>query len=315
MLILFLAPPSISGTAGSHVEDMFRGKKVKEQKAPSPEINMKRGEMAEESKGNVQSILLSSPDKPIRQSKLPGTPDLENMEPMLFHRDMDDEDDEEAQEDAKILNMSLIRGILGQSSNRLEDSPLTSPDRDDPYSPSKKVSFQQDVGSVASSQADEEKTHDELVNKIGKLQAKLTHAGIDNSAEKAMRRKKEKSLVKLAKELNKRSTDQQGKEVIINEVSLLTVFCQCFFSRRRPELTNNNLHSSRESLPTWKPSLPPLGPKWTNALPRTRRRPRITTINSTTPIESTELSLRKTTSMSRSWPRRKLPKPKVFVVV
>ena len=138
--------------------------------------------------------------------------DMELSDTFIFEG-KEDENDDDDEEDAKILDMTLIKSILGNSTHgNIQDC-----DALDKVQESKKVSFR-DVGSVASSHDDEEKTHEELVNKIGNLQAQLTNISIDMSAEKAMRRKKDKSLVKLAKELNKRAADQTAKEKQINLV-------------------------------------------------------------------------------------------------
>jgi hypothetical protein len=162
-----------------------------------------------------------------------GTDDQENSMPNIFRGD-DDEDDDDAEEDAKILNMSLIKSILGNSSygspldlGNSNQANISDGERAEKPHESRKVSFR-DVGSVASSHEDEEKSHDELVKKIGELQAKLTQAEIDKSAEKAMRRKKDKSLVKLAKELNKRAADQQAKEKQVNLVGGSSMLELCF---------------------------------------------------------------------------------------
>lgn len=142
------------------------------------------------------------------------TDEMENSDAFVFEeKDEENDNDEDDEEDAKILDMTLIKSILGNSSRG------SSPDSNgvEKVQESRKVSFR-DVGSLGSSHDDEEKTHEELVNKIGGLQAKLTQASIDISAERAMRRKKDKSLVKLAKELNKRAADQTAKESKINLV-------------------------------------------------------------------------------------------------
>jgi len=157
----------------------------------------------------------------------------------------DDEDDDgggDDEEDAKILNMSLIRNVLNHSSSDLRparqqstsdsppDTPVASPPGKEELmaferniEASKTVSFS-GIESIESKD-DDEKDHEELVGKIGKIQAKLTQAEIDKSAEKAMRKKKDKSLVKLAKELNKRAADQLEKEKTINMVSFTTSYC------------------------------------------------------------------------------------------
>eukprot|EP00543_Licmophora_paradoxa_P017178 CAMPEP_0202460236 /NCGR_PEP_ID=MMETSP1360-20130828/42594_1 /ASSEMBLY_ACC=CAM_ASM_000848 /TAXON_ID=515479 /ORGANISM="Licmophora paradoxa, Strain CCMP2313" /LENGTH=63 /DNA_ID=CAMNT_0049081797 /DNA_START=1 /DNA_END=189 /DNA_ORIENTATION=- len=60
------------------------------------------------------------------------------------------------------------------------------------------------IGSTGSS-IDDMKDQQELLEKVGKLKGKLKQAEIDLSAQKTLRKKKEKSMVKLAKELTKRS--------------------------------------------------------------------------------------------------------------
>ena len=142
----------------------------------------------------------------------------ENFNAFVFE-EKEDENCGDDEEDAKILDMTLIKSILGNAGG------------DDPekVQESRKVSFR-DVGSLGSSLDEEEMTHEQLVNKLGGLQAKLTQLSIDISAEKAMRHKKDKSLVKLAKELNKRAADQTAKEKKINLVRCDVFESQLFHS-------------------------------------------------------------------------------------
>jgi hypothetical protein len=145
---------------------------------------------------------------------LPASP--ADNEAMVFEKD---EAEGEEEEDTTILNMSLIRNLLGAStSNIIEDANKMEGVPALRSSMVKNVSFS-GVESVGSAKEDEDKSHDELVHKIGKVQAKLTQLEIDKSAERAMRKKKDKSLVKLAKELNKRAADQQKKDKAIIAVS------------------------------------------------------------------------------------------------
>ena len=58
----------------------------------------------------------------------------------------------------------------------------------------------------------------EMVARIETLNLRLAGAKLDLSGEKALRSKKEKNLVKLAKELNKRSTEAKSKNEEINNV-------------------------------------------------------------------------------------------------
>jgi hypothetical protein len=143
-------------------------------------------------------------------------------DPFDVSLNLHDPDEEESEDLANILSMSVVKELLDQpdgADDDDKDTPLASPIESlDGVSSKKQVTF---TDLETSSHPDEEKTHDELIDKVGKLQARLNQAEIDKSAEKAMRRKKEKSLVKLAKELNKRATDQKEKENTINTVSFM----------------------------------------------------------------------------------------------
>jgi len=117
-----------------------------------------------------------------------------------------DDDDDEA-----IMNMSLIKKVIGQSSTNLsvnedEEAPFSTPS----YNKSnRKVSFT-GVESLGSGDSGE-KTYDQLLDRVGKMKAKVEQYRIDLSAEKAIRKKKEKSLIKLAKELTKRAKHEKEK--------------------------------------------------------------------------------------------------------
>jgi hypothetical protein len=81
------------------------------------------------------------------------------------------------------------------------------------------------IDSPASSRADSTKTRDELIAKIEKLKSKLRQAQIDHSAEKTIRRKKERNLVKLAKELNKRANNDDDRDKEVKKVRRLDHCC------------------------------------------------------------------------------------------
>lgn len=118
--------------------------------------------------------------------------------------------------DAAILNMALIKSILDSSTTNLskDDGSLS-------RSMGKKgVSFS-GIDSLTSSVPDDDKEHSQLVEKCAKLEDSLRQAKLDLSAEKVVRKKKEKNVVKLAKELNKRASDQTDKEKEISRVSRL----------------------------------------------------------------------------------------------
>jgi hypothetical protein len=70
---------------------------------------------------------------------------------------------------------------------------------------------------------DSGKTHTELLNKIQRLTKELKQAEIDVSGEKAIRKKKEKTLMKLAKELKKRNEQRDEDVERLGEVSGMSV--------------------------------------------------------------------------------------------
>lgn len=107
------------------------------------------------------------------------------------------------------ISMSFIRQILSK-----DDSVKAVDD-----SAKRGVSFTGiDTGSVASSTADDDKDHEELLTKIQTLKLDLKQAKLDLSAEKTMNRKKDRNLVKLAKELNRRGEEIVEKNKAITEV-------------------------------------------------------------------------------------------------
>lgn len=68
-----------------------------------------------------------------------------------------------------------------------------------------------------------EASRSELVERLGGLQERLTQAQLDLKAEKSTRRKKEKNLVKLAKELSKRQLETSKREEDVANVSTICV--------------------------------------------------------------------------------------------
>ena len=77
-------------------------------------------------------------------------------------------------------------------------------------------------GSPASSKSSldigEATVHD-MMARIETLSSRLSEAEVNLSGEKALRKKKEKSLIKLAKELNKRKLETEAKAAEIEKVS------------------------------------------------------------------------------------------------
>ena len=128
-------------------------------------------------------------------------------------------------DDDHILDTSLVKGILGASMS-MDGSKIALNDVDGvgttrggtrKQTISTQSSFSDSVTSSIGSM-DDMKERNELLEKVGRLKEKLKKAEIDMSAEKTMRRKKERNVVKLAKELNKRAKDQTQKEKQLNEV-------------------------------------------------------------------------------------------------
>ena len=64
-----------------------------------------------------------------------------------------------------------------------------------------------------------EATVHDMMARIEKLNSQLSEAKVNLSGEKALRKKKEKNLVKLAKELKKRASDTEAKSEEVAKVS------------------------------------------------------------------------------------------------
>lgn len=133
-------------------------------------------------------------------------------------REIDIYTDDTTEDDVNPLERSLIKSILGRSDRSLNgyeivgESPFKSTEK-------KGVSFNIAPGSADSSVADIDKSRDELYTKLDKTEMKLKQAEIDLSAEKTTRKKKERNLIKLAKELNKRASEQESREAEISKVN------------------------------------------------------------------------------------------------
>lgn len=89
-------------------------------------------------------------------------------------------------------------------------------------SPGRSVSFHGvvEASDLLDDAQDSGKTHAELLKKTQRLVEALKQAEIDVSGEKAIRKKKEKSLMKLAKELKKRNEQRVQDVVRLGEVSV-----------------------------------------------------------------------------------------------
>lgn len=128
---------------------------------------------------------------------------------------------------------SLIKSILGGSDRSINGFGGEGVARS---FEKKEVSFSISPGSADSSVADIDKTRDELYTKLDKVEMKLKQAEIDLTAEKTMRKKKERNLIKLAKELNKRTTEQEKREEEISQLKAEVATYEAKLSATRKEL-------------------------------------------------------------------------------
>jgi len=160
----------------------------------------------------------------------------------------------ESKDDAAIMNMSLIQKILGHSSSSLmggsRDEGGSFSSRSPPFTnKNRKVSWTgiESVGSRDSNDSFGEKTYDQLAEKVGKMKAMLDEAKIDLSAEKAIRRKKEKSLIKLAKELTKRAKNDKEKDENIEMLTSAMATIQGKLNAFRSEMDDRIAASEKKT--------------------------------------------------------------------
>lgn len=113
---------------------------------------------------------------------------------------------------------SLVNRILNEDESQSESMSITGESPGTPSRRVRSVQFALDAPSVASNLDDA--TEEQLLKRIAKMQDIITQTQIDWSGEKALRKRKDKNLVKLAKELQKRATDLEVKDKQIAKVSL-----------------------------------------------------------------------------------------------
>jgi NADH dehydrogenase/NADH:ubiquinone oxidoreductase subunit G len=87
---------------------------------------------------------------------------------------------------------------------------------------SKVVKFADDEEELEDAARDPDRTRQELLHKIARLTIMLKEAEELNMTEKDKRKKKEKNLMKLAKELKKRNAQKEYDNERMEEVRLLT---------------------------------------------------------------------------------------------
>lgn len=105
---------------------------------------------------------------------------------------------------------SLVNRILNEDESQSESMSITGESPGTPSRRVRSVQFALDAPSVASNLDDA--TEEQLLKRIAKMQDIITQTQIDWSGEKALRKRKDKNLVKLAKELQKRATDLEVKD-------------------------------------------------------------------------------------------------------
>jgi len=175
----------------------------------------------------------------------------DNVKTSIMTGEFNNDDEEEGDEDTGIDHKGKIEAILfsideGPSSelfqdddnNEAPDTPITdpfvdeilrskqlssSPDADDSPPPGtrppvRSVKFE-GLDSLSSQHSSlEDNSPEGLMDRLEKTQQRLTQAQIDLSGEKALRKRKEKNLVKLAKELKKRASESELQQVQIHKV-------------------------------------------------------------------------------------------------
>jgi vesicle coat complex subunit len=117
--------------------------------------------------------------------------------------------------DGKKLKKSSISPPLSPDENLESNTPLSELRRN--------VSFN-GIGDSPPSNIPGATREESLERELQKMREKMTQVQIDYQAEKATRKRKEKNLVKLAKELNKRTAEIDVKDLHIKRVSTLHFF-------------------------------------------------------------------------------------------
>lgn len=161
-----------------------------------------------------------TPSKELHSILLNGSAS-KNQGTLTSQADNDDEEEEELNN----AELAIVRDILGRSLSGLDSSVMSLEDTNGIIAATRRAVSFSGIDSPASSKADDEKTIGELIAKIQSLQIKVEKAGIDLSAEKSMRKKKERNLVKLAKELTKRTDELAAKNKQIVKVRAIAQGC------------------------------------------------------------------------------------------
>ena len=140
---------------------------------------------------------------------------------------------------------SLVKRILEQnSSHNRAESPPSGGSADEgppklpgtpPPKPARTVKFNMADSPSASSNLDEA-SEESLLDRLTRTQEKLTQTQIDLSGEKALRKRKDKNLVKLAKELQKRAAILETKDQQVVKVSQKIKWKVCCENELQPEL-------------------------------------------------------------------------------
>lgn len=144
--------------------------------------------------------------------------------------DDDDEDEKKADDtdfgqeikiDSILLHSTPVPAAITVDESFYDTSPDTIP------SPPRSVRFNgihdADADAMWTSPIRDDVTEAELRARLEELQMRLTQAQIDLSAEKALRKRKEKNLFKIAQELVKRAADEEAKDLQIRKLAATTV--------------------------------------------------------------------------------------------
>jgi hypothetical protein len=136
--------------------------------------------------------------------------DDDDDEPEYEYEDDDDDDDDNFMEQVNVY----LNAREGSPSS--EDQTLEGILKKNSFRKTVKFAMDDDIFDPGSS--DEAKSQQELLSKISKLTGMLREAEEQSALERDRRKKKEKSLLKLAKELKKRNAQQETDEEKMEEV-------------------------------------------------------------------------------------------------
>jgi hypothetical protein len=132
---------------------------------------------------------------------------------MTFLKKLKEEKKEDSDEDVAVI----LEAAKSDDSPARAKSP-----KNGRSAPGRSVSFRgvAEESDLLDDRQDSAKTHAELLSKTQRLMEAVKKAEVDVSGEKAIRKKKEKSLMKLARELKKRNEQRAQDVERLGEVSV-----------------------------------------------------------------------------------------------